>query len=83
MCSAISDGCVKNLNNQADAVMAAAGVPVIRLADAMRAKCGDAPTTCGNAFNMTNGLFCPHANPIAYDFFGTRVIAPAVRALLA
>lgn len=60
MCSATSDGCVQNLNNQAAAVMAAAGIPVVGTWDAMHAKCGDAPTTCGNAFNMTNGLFCPH-----------------------
>jgi hypothetical protein len=82
MCNATSDGCVQNLNNQADAVMAAAGVPVIRLWDAMHKKCGDSPTTCNNAFNMTNGLFCPHANAIAYEFFGTSVIEPALRAML-
>lgn len=82
MCDATSDGCVQNLNNQAGAVMAAAGVPVIRLWDAMHAKCGDSPTTCHNAFNMTNGLFCPHANGIAYEYFGKNVIEPALRGLL-
>ena len=82
MCSAISDGCVQNLNNQAAAVMAAAGVPVIKMWDAMHDKCGDSPTACGNAFNMTNGLYCPHANGIAYEFFGTTVLVPAILDLL-
>ena len=83
MCAAVSDGCVRDLNNRAGAVMAAANVPVIPLWEAMHAKCGDAPTTCGNAFNMTKGLFCPHANSVAYSFFGENVIEPALRALLA
>lgn len=65
MCNAISDGCVQNLNNQAKAIMASKGVPVVGVYDAMRSKCGPSPTTCNNAFNMTNGLFCPHANSIA------------------
>ena len=83
MCNANSDGCVQNLNNQAKAIMASKGVPVVGVYDAMRGKCGPSPTTCNNAFNMTNGLFCPHANSIACALraAGARAAAPRKNSL--
>jgi hypothetical protein len=52
MCSAVQDGCVVNLNNQAAAIMAKHGIPTINLHDAIVGQCGPAPnSTCFGAHN--------------------------------
>jgi len=78
LCSAAADGCVQSLNNAADAVMAAAGVPVIDPYGPIVAKCGKAPVQ--NCFGET-GCFCPHC-PSGYAWVANTVIIPALRALL-
>ena len=57
ICTAAQDGCVQNLNNQADAIMTAAGVPVLKTYEAVIAHCGPAPQA--QCFGQ-NGCWCPH-----------------------
>lgn len=82
MCSAINDGCVVNLNNQAAAIMAKYEIPTINLHDSVVAVCGPPPQpTC---FNST-GCFCPHCNgrgATGYAFLTDKVIVPALTKLL-
>ena len=69
---------VQNLNNQADAVMAAAGVPVIHTYDAVIAECGPAPqATCFGS----KGCWCPHCSDEGYTWLAG-IIAPLVRGML-
>ncbi len=79
LCTAQQDGCVENLNNQASAIMAAAGIPVLQTYDAVIKECGPAPQTkCFGA----NGCFCPHCNAAGYSWLASTIISPALRALL-
>ena len=80
LCTAQSNGCVQNLNNQADAIMRAAGIPQLDPYAAVVAQCGDAPKkACFGA----RACFCPHCNDAAYKWLAESVIAPGIRALLA
>lgn len=82
MCSATSDGCVVNLNNQAAAIMAKHNIPTINLHDAIVGQCGTPPVA--KCFNQT-GCFCPHcpqANGVGYEYLATNVIVPAIKRLL-
>ena len=80
LCTAAQDGCVQNLNNQAGAIMAAAGIPVLDTYDAVVAECGHAPVA--SCFGLA-GCFCPHCNAAGYEWLASKIVSPAVRALLA
>jgi hypothetical protein len=59
ICTSQQDGCVKNLNNQADEIMAANGIPVLKTYEAVIAECGPAPqASCFGAA----GCWCPHCS---------------------
>ena len=82
MCSATQDGCVVNLNNQAAAIMAKHGIPMLNLHDAITGQCGPAPN--GTCFGATK-CFCPHCSPdngVGYEFLAQHTIVPALSALL-
>lgn len=55
ICTAQQDGCVQNLNNVADSIMAAAGIPVLKTYEAVIAECGHAPQA--SCFNL-KGCWC-------------------------
>jgi hypothetical protein len=78
LCTAQQDGCVQNLNNQASAIMAAAGIPTLDPYSPVIAKCGKAPQS--SCFNST-GCFCPHC-PNGYSWLADNFVAPALRAML-
>merc|ERR1712196_533846 len=82
MCSAKSDGCVVNLNNQASVIMERHGIPTINLHDAIVGECGPSPQP--SCFNYS-GCFCPHCSQgdgVGYEFLAKRVIVPALAALI-
>ena len=62
MCSAVNDGCVQNLNNQAAAIMAKYSIPTINLRKAIIGQCGNPPAKLDTHFKCFNqsGCFCPH-----------------------
>jgi hypothetical protein len=79
ICTAAQDGCVQNLNNQADKIMAAAGVPVLKTYEAVIAQCGKAPqASCFGA----KGCWCPHCSDAGYSWLAGKIVAPALRAML-
>ena len=79
ICTAAQDGCVQNLNNQADAIMGAAGVPVLKTYEAVIAHCGPAPQA--SCFGQ-NGCWCPHCSDAGYVWLAGTVVAPSLRAML-
>jgi hypothetical protein len=79
ICTAAQDGCVQNLNNQADAIMAAAGIPVLHTYEAVIKECGSAPQA--QCFNL-KGCWCPHCNNEGYSWLAGTIVAPALRAML-
>jgi hypothetical protein len=79
ICTAAQDGCVQNLNNQADAIMAANGVPVLKTYEAVIAQCGPAPQA--QCFGE-KGCWCPHCTDAGYAWLAGTVVAPALRAML-
>ena len=82
MCNASQDGCVVNLNNQAAAIMARHGIPMLNLHDGITGQCGPAPN--GTCFGAPK-CFCPHCSPddgVGYEFLAAHLLAPALTALL-
>ena len=79
ICTAKQDGCVQNLNNQADAIMATAGIPVLQTYEAVIQECGPAPQA--SCFGE-NGCWCPHCNDAGYEWLSRTVVTPAIRALI-
>ena len=79
ICTTQQDGCVQNLNNVADGIMAAAGIPVLKTYEAVIAKCGKAPQA--SCFGL-KGCFCPHCNDEGYAWLAGAIISPALRAML-
>lgn len=59
ICTSQQDGCVQTLNNWADEVMAAAGIPVLPTYEHVIAQCGAAPQA--QCFGQ-KGCWCPHCN---------------------
>ena len=79
ICTAQQDGCVQNLNHQADAIMAAAGIPVLKTYEAVIQECGPAPQA--SCFGQA-GCWCPHCTDAGYVWLAGKIVAPALRALL-
>lgn len=78
MCSEASDGCVMNLNNQADAIMVKYGIPTVNPHDAILGWCGPVPNSA--CFGQ-NQCFCPHCPGVGYEHL-TALLAPVMRAML-
>ena len=79
LCSAATDAIITaDLNSNATAIMAAAGIPVVDQHTPIIEKCGAAPTP--SCFGL-KGCFCPHCPP-GYSWLASTVIAPAIRAML-
>jgi len=80
MCSETSDGCVRNLNNQAREVMASLGIPTLDIYTPILQLCG------GSVPNATClGLpecFCPHCRGPGYEFMANTTIVPKLRSML-
>jgi len=80
ICTAQQDGCVQNLNHQADAVMASLNIPVLQTYEAVIEKCGAAPQA--ECFGAA-GCWCPHCSDVGYEWLAATAVSPALRKLLA
>ena len=82
MCSALQDGCVVNLNNQASALMQTYGIPTVDLYSPVVSKCGPPPQQ--KCFKVKE-CFCPHCSRrggAGYEYISKVAVVPALIKLL-
>jgi len=79
ICNLTSDGCVRNLNNQAIVIMNKYKIPIVDLYGAIIGYCGPTPQT--SCFGET-GCWCPHCVSAGYQWLAESTIVPALKQLL-